>query len=766
MRQFTMGPREIDLDRAEVRGAQGAVPLTPNEVKVLAVLARRAGHVVERDVLLCEALGYRQAVNTRAIDQAVWRLRRKIEPEPHAPRWLLSEANVGYRLELHPPPPRTVSGRSEEVNRLSALLDGVDPVVVVGLPGSGRRTVVRATATLRGWRVAGEGDDLCVSGDGRERTVRIVSSFPDDPRVQVVRIGPLDPEAARALLVREVLALRGTSHLSEDEDAEAAPMAARAGHHPATLRRMAEGSVLRRLGQVPLEVIPEVAAHVASLPDDVGEVLIRCAPYPDPFLPDEVGIDAESLTRAWRVCVLDSVEEADGQRRLVVPACVRAVVPPEPGHSASHAFAASVVAGVVPAAIAFLRSHDDGARARILRDRPRVDAAWALGGPDERRALLPFLVARWATTDALPDPVPTDEAALTPDQAVCVDLLRAFADERAERGGGSTSIARALSRTGVSPTFAGYVLRSAFSDVMAHGSTTDAEACVDAMQRLAEAHPDPALLAAFRAARGTLRMRRGEWRAAHDDFVGALTLYGPRAGTRFRIASELAIEALDDGRVDEALAWLDRADPAASAPSQEAVRRLMRSSVLQAAGRLADADRELSLVELLGSRPRALMLARALQSLLEGRIEQAVVLAESARIDGGTAGDVEVAVPLVLGWTRVAQGLGDHALHEVERCVPALLIHSEHGVQLDLLRAAALARSTRQDGVGRAVAALEGLAPAPGQWWPLTRRAVLALIHRDAAGAAAVEADMARTAIAHWSARIAVAATRATIRSS
>ncbi|MEQ1506063.1 MAG: winged helix-turn-helix domain-containing protein, partial [Myxococcota bacterium] len=246
LRRFVVGSREVDLDRAEVRGADVAVPLTPNEVKVLAVLSARAGEVVERDQLLADALGYRKVVNTRAIDQAVWRLRRKLEPEPHQPRWLLSEANVGYRLVLDPPAVRSLVGRVAETARVQDLLRAGPKVAVVGLPGSGRKTLVTAAAVGLGWPIRWDGA-RAVLGDDGGHTAWIGTSPPSDPAIPVVRLGALAPDEGRAVLVRAVLAARGSSGLSDDEDAETARVAELGGHHPATLVALARASVLGHL---------------------------------------------------------------------------------------------------------------------------------------------------------------------------------------------------------------------------------------------------------------------------------------------------------------------------------------------------------------------------------------------------------------------------------------------------------------------------------------------------------------------------------------
>ena len=749
-RRFAVGGRTVDLDRAEVIGPDGTVALTPNEVKVLAVLAARAGQVVDRDVLLCDALGYRHAVNTRAIDQAIWRLRRKLEPAPHEPRWLLSEANVGYRLDLDPPAPRSLVGRSDELVRLSAMLEAPRAeVVVVGLPGSGRRALLAALVAARGWRwVPSDTVEELVGPDGN-RTVRLASVMPADPECAVFRLGPLSPADGRALLIRGVLAVRGGATLAEEEEVEASEAAARAGHHPATLRQMALDSVLHRLAHVAVPPLPEVAAHVAGLEPQVRAVLAQCAAFPDPFLASEVDVPADGLMAAWRAGVLDGVDRGDAERWLVVPPCVRAVAPPDPGRPATRRFVTRVFDEAFPAAYAAIHLFDEASRRRLTACGARIDAALALATDDERRHAAPLWLARWIQTDRLPEPIPTSDARSTPDQAACLDVLQWAAAERVRRGSGWGHLVAAAARPGVSPEILGYVLRSQFT-----ADPTSADV-IAALEALALAHPEPAHLGAMYAARGVFRVRAGDL-GGRADLVEALAQYGPTSGARYRILSDLAVEASMDGRAAEAIAWLDRADPSASAPSQEVVRRLLRVTALQACGRLDDAGRELALIDLLGVRRWPYGLACAIQLLLEGRTDEAVVVAESVRMERPMVGDVPTALPLVVGWVCVAQGHGDRALAAVAE-VPEPW-DGQFGPLLSLLHVAALARSSRPDAPGAARAALDALPAHPARWWAVARDAVDALVRDDRGAAQELEARMAATGVAHVVARFALAA--------
>ena len=90
---------EIDLDgRTVMRGGQ-PVGLTPKEFDLLALLASHAGRVFEREALLEQVWGYDYAGESRTVDVHIQRLRQKIESDPHAPHFLVTVRNVGYKFE-------------------------------------------------------------------------------------------------------------------------------------------------------------------------------------------------------------------------------------------------------------------------------------------------------------------------------------------------------------------------------------------------------------------------------------------------------------------------------------------------------------------------------------------------------------------------------------------------------------------------------------------------------------------------------------------
>ncbi|MBI3752180.1 MAG: response regulator transcription factor [Chloroflexi bacterium] len=88
----------VDRDRHSVEVAGRPVDLTATEFAILAELAAQPGRVFTRSQLLDAVHGVAFESYERAIDAHVKNIRRKLEPDPHAPRYLLTVHGVGYRL--------------------------------------------------------------------------------------------------------------------------------------------------------------------------------------------------------------------------------------------------------------------------------------------------------------------------------------------------------------------------------------------------------------------------------------------------------------------------------------------------------------------------------------------------------------------------------------------------------------------------------------------------------------------------------------------
>jgi two-component system KDP operon response regulator KdpE len=95
---FTTGDLHVDLGtrRVLVRGQE--VHLTPLEYKLLTTLIRHAGKVLTHRFLLKEVWGPHHVEETHYLRVFMASLRRKIEVDSAEPRYLLTEAGVGYRL--------------------------------------------------------------------------------------------------------------------------------------------------------------------------------------------------------------------------------------------------------------------------------------------------------------------------------------------------------------------------------------------------------------------------------------------------------------------------------------------------------------------------------------------------------------------------------------------------------------------------------------------------------------------------------------------
>jgi DNA-binding response OmpR family regulator len=96
--RLVAGDVVVDRDRHEVDVAGRRIDLTATEFAILAELAAQPGRVFTRSQLLDAVHGVAFESYERAIDAHVKNIRRKLEPDPHAPRYVLTVHGVGYRL--------------------------------------------------------------------------------------------------------------------------------------------------------------------------------------------------------------------------------------------------------------------------------------------------------------------------------------------------------------------------------------------------------------------------------------------------------------------------------------------------------------------------------------------------------------------------------------------------------------------------------------------------------------------------------------------
>lgn len=89
---------EIDPARRRVRIAGDDIDLTDQEFRLLYLLATHAGIVFSREALLQNVWRGDTFVTVRSVDTLVKRLRRRIEPDPSEPKFLLTVWGVGYKF--------------------------------------------------------------------------------------------------------------------------------------------------------------------------------------------------------------------------------------------------------------------------------------------------------------------------------------------------------------------------------------------------------------------------------------------------------------------------------------------------------------------------------------------------------------------------------------------------------------------------------------------------------------------------------------------
>ena len=94
------GDLEIDLLHRRVRSRGREVHLPPKQYEVLRALTEAADKVVPNKEILCAVWGPRGIDRIIHLRLAIRELRRKLEPDPSRPQYILTETRVGYRLEV------------------------------------------------------------------------------------------------------------------------------------------------------------------------------------------------------------------------------------------------------------------------------------------------------------------------------------------------------------------------------------------------------------------------------------------------------------------------------------------------------------------------------------------------------------------------------------------------------------------------------------------------------------------------------------------
>jgi two-component system KDP operon response regulator KdpE len=93
-----VGDLAIDLEKRAVTVAGSRVAMTPHEFELLRFLAQNEGKLLTHPMILREVWGPAYGDESHYLHVYVSQLRRKIEPDPARPRYLLTEPGAGYRL--------------------------------------------------------------------------------------------------------------------------------------------------------------------------------------------------------------------------------------------------------------------------------------------------------------------------------------------------------------------------------------------------------------------------------------------------------------------------------------------------------------------------------------------------------------------------------------------------------------------------------------------------------------------------------------------
>jgi two-component system, OmpR family, KDP operon response regulator KdpE len=95
---ITVGELSIDVPNRAVTRNGTRIRLSPHEFDLLRVLAQNRGKLLTHRMLLREVWGPSYQIEAHYLHVYVSNLRRKIEPDPSSPRYLLTEPGAGYRL--------------------------------------------------------------------------------------------------------------------------------------------------------------------------------------------------------------------------------------------------------------------------------------------------------------------------------------------------------------------------------------------------------------------------------------------------------------------------------------------------------------------------------------------------------------------------------------------------------------------------------------------------------------------------------------------
>ena len=97
-----IGPVRIDYGSRSVTAAGKEIHLTPTEYKVLVLLSQNAGKALSHEYMIKEIWGpftsETYSSELQALRVNIANIRKKLEPDPARPRYILTETGVGYRM--------------------------------------------------------------------------------------------------------------------------------------------------------------------------------------------------------------------------------------------------------------------------------------------------------------------------------------------------------------------------------------------------------------------------------------------------------------------------------------------------------------------------------------------------------------------------------------------------------------------------------------------------------------------------------------------
>ncbi len=145
----------LDLDACTLARESGeAIPLTRGEFKLLRFFISRPGRVLSRDALLDALANRRFESFDRSVDVLVGKLRRKIEPDPKAPRLIVTVPGEGYRFDGLAPALRgaraagaQVASQPEPADHAPEAAQAAEPAQ----PGAAPPPPSAASAQMRSW---------------------------------------------------------------------------------------------------------------------------------------------------------------------------------------------------------------------------------------------------------------------------------------------------------------------------------------------------------------------------------------------------------------------------------------------------------------------------------------------------------------------------------------------------------------------------------------------------------------------------------------